>query len=165
MLMCSVKTVGGLTRGSGMDEAQRAPWILYRPACSEINYKMQELTGQKCESSEQHKESGESRKSRDNDGCLHFSWIKTHLWPFMAEESLRRIASGVVAGERVNVDRAHEVGMKIVRDMEGKNVEDFKFSKKAQIITMNDSASVQVGGDELQIDPQLLFQRLIVAAQ
>ncbi|WAR15717.1 hypothetical protein MAR_005822 [Mya arenaria] len=49
--------------------------------------------------------------------------------------------------------------------MEGTNVEDFKFSKKAQVITMNDSASVQVGGDELQIDPQLHFQRLIVATQ
>ncbi|WAR01525.1 hypothetical protein MAR_008083 [Mya arenaria] len=69
--------------------------------------------------------------------------------PFMAEESLRSIASGVVAGERVNVDKAHEVGMKIVRDMAGKNVEDFKFSMK--IITMNDSASIQVGGDELLI--------------
>ncbi|WAR15718.1 hypothetical protein MAR_005823 [Mya arenaria] len=85
MLMRSVKTVGGLTRGSGMDEAQRAQWILSRPACSEINYKMQELTGQKCESSEQHKESSESRKSRDNDDIQKMFACLVDRNPFMAE--------------------------------------------------------------------------------
>ncbi|WAR19746.1 hypothetical protein MAR_001584 [Mya arenaria] len=96
MLMRSVKTVGGLTRGSGMDEAQRAQWILSRPACSEINYKMQELTGQKCESSEQHKESSESRKIRDNDDIQKMFACLVDRNPFMAEESLRSIASGEV---------------------------------------------------------------------
>ncbi len=35
VLMRSVKSVGGLARGRGMDDAQRAQWIMSRPACSE----------------------------------------------------------------------------------------------------------------------------------
>ena len=37
VLMRSVKSVGGMTRGRGMTEAQRAQWLLSMPACAEIN--------------------------------------------------------------------------------------------------------------------------------
>lgn len=166
MLMRSVKTVGGLTRGRGMDETQRAQWILSRPACSEINYKMQELSGHRYETSEQHKECGETRQSRDRDDIKKMVDFLMDRNPFEStEESLRSIASGVVAGDKVNVDKGREVGMNILKDMEGKKVGDFKFSKKAQVTTMSDNASVSIGGDDVEIDPQLLFQRLVAAAQ
>ena len=38
VLIRSVKTTGGLTRG--MDELQRASWLLSMPACAEINAAM-----------------------------------------------------------------------------------------------------------------------------
>ena len=44
VLMRSVKITGGLTRGSGMDESQRASWLLSMPACAEINVAMKDLT-------------------------------------------------------------------------------------------------------------------------
>ena len=37
VLMRSLKTSGGLTRGRGMTENQRLLWLLSRPACAEIN--------------------------------------------------------------------------------------------------------------------------------
>ena len=40
VLMRSVKSTGGLMRGRGMDEAQRAEWILSMPACAYINNAM-----------------------------------------------------------------------------------------------------------------------------
>ncbi|CAG2256701.1 unnamed protein product [Mytilus edulis] len=53
VLMRSVKTAGGLTRGRGMGESQRSQWLLSMPACADMNQAIQELTGvdirpQKC---------------------------------------------------------------------------------------------------------------------
>lgn len=45
VLMRSLKTSGGLTRGRGFDENRRAQWILAMPACAEYNNAMQDLTG------------------------------------------------------------------------------------------------------------------------
>ena len=45
VLMRSVKTTGGLTRGRGIGESQRTQWLLSMPACAEINSAMQEVTG------------------------------------------------------------------------------------------------------------------------
>ncbi|VDI57080.1 Hypothetical predicted protein [Mytilus galloprovincialis] len=55
-LMRSIKTTGGLTRGRGMSESQRALWILSMPDCAEINNAMMSFTGTKFYSSDQHKE-------------------------------------------------------------------------------------------------------------
>ena len=46
VLMGSLKTSGGLTRGRGLTEQQRLIWLLSMPACAETNHIMQELTGQ-----------------------------------------------------------------------------------------------------------------------
>ena len=44
VLMRSVKPSGGLTRGRGMAESQRAQWLLSMPACASISSAMQEFT-------------------------------------------------------------------------------------------------------------------------
>ena len=41
VLMRSLKTSGGMTRGREMSEQQRAVWLLSTPACAEINDAMQ----------------------------------------------------------------------------------------------------------------------------
>ena len=45
VLMHSVKTSGGLTRGKGLSETQRLVWLMSMPACTEVNDAMQTLTG------------------------------------------------------------------------------------------------------------------------
>ena len=45
VLMRSIKTTGGLTRGRGMTESQRATWLLSMPACADVNGAMQQFTG------------------------------------------------------------------------------------------------------------------------
>ena len=45
VLMRSLKTSGGLTRGHGMSEQQKAIWTLSMPACASVNSSIQELTG------------------------------------------------------------------------------------------------------------------------
>ncbi|KAL8582347.1 hypothetical protein ACOMHN_037104 [Nucella lapillus] len=56
VLMRSLKTSGGLTRGTGFGERQRLVWLLSMPACAEINSAMQTLSGITFTTSEQHKE-------------------------------------------------------------------------------------------------------------
>ena len=45
VLMRSLKTTGGLTRGSGMTEQQRVTWLLSTPACAQTSCAMQDLVG------------------------------------------------------------------------------------------------------------------------
>ena len=52
--MRSLKSTGGLTRGSGMIAVQRAIWILSEPICSKYGLVMEENTGVLYISSEQH---------------------------------------------------------------------------------------------------------------
>ncbi|PIK40129.1 hypothetical protein BSL78_23030 [Apostichopus japonicus] len=66
VLMRSLKTTGGLTRGRGMTDAERARWILSMPACADMNNAMQEVCGIDYHTSSQHKESSEARKERDH---------------------------------------------------------------------------------------------------
>ena len=65
VLMRSMKTNGGLTRGRGMGEQQRLVWLLSMPACAEVNRTMQELTGVSYDSGEQNKEMTQARLTRD----------------------------------------------------------------------------------------------------
>jgi len=40
----------------------------------------------------------------------------------------------------------------------------YTFKRKNQAVTLETKSSVKIGGDAVQIDPQLLFQRLTIAA-
>ena len=64
VLMRSVKSTGGLTRGQGMGEAQRTQWLLVMPVCAEYNNDMQYATGAGYRSSDHHVETTNARKGR-----------------------------------------------------------------------------------------------------
>jgi hypothetical protein len=63
ILMRSVKSSGGLTRGRGIGDAQRAQWILSMPACADYNSAMHGLTGVGYFTSDQHKEASHAEKN------------------------------------------------------------------------------------------------------
>ena len=58
--MRSVKTTGGMTRGKGKAEYQRAQFLLSMPACAAMNVAMQTFCGTEFRTSSQHKETGKS---------------------------------------------------------------------------------------------------------
>ena len=64
-LMRSLKSTGGLTRGSGMTEDMRNLWTLSAPVTSEYNIAMQDFTNLTYTTSPQHKDSTEARIKRD----------------------------------------------------------------------------------------------------
>ena len=56
VLMQSVETHGGLTRGKGMTETQQLIWVFSMPACAAMNEAMKNLSGISYETSDQHKD-------------------------------------------------------------------------------------------------------------
>ena len=163
VLMRSLKTRGGLTRGRGMTEIQRLIWCLSRPVCAEVNIAMQQLTSVTYETSEQHKDILQARQKRDaTDSEKLISFIQSRS-PFDADPPLQNIVSGITAGPEVNVHHGTQIGEVILNDMAGKPVLKYSFKKKAQAVTFDSKAAGKVGEDEVQIDPQLLFQKLIIS--
>lgn len=160
VLMRSMKTSGGLTRGRGMTETQRLIWLLSHPLCAEVNNAMQQLTGINYNTSEQHKDLTKARQNKDmSDTCELLEFLESRN-PFSDNCCLRSIASGINADSKVNVDRAKCIGDSILKSMVGKKVFEHTFRKKDQAITLAASA-VQVNNETIQIDSQLLFQRLV----
>ena len=70
--------------------------------------------------------------------------------------------TGVPADETVNVDSARQVGEQILNGMVGKSVVEYTFRKKDQAITLTDSSAMKTKEGMIQIEPQLLFRRLIM---
>jgi hypothetical protein len=89
-LMRSVKTTGGMTRGKGMSEQQRAQWVLSMPACSSINLAMQKVENLHYETSDQHKESTKSRQERDNKDLMTVVNFLNERNPFIEKLVFRR---------------------------------------------------------------------------
>ena len=165
VLMRSMKSGGGLMRGRGMTEQQRVVWSLAMPACAEVNRAMQELTGVSFNSGEQNKDMAQSRQARDwKDIQTLLSYLQERS-PFSSDPILRNICTGVHAHSTVNVDTAKVVGNAILSSMEGTTPADFTFKRNRQAITLDTKAAVKLDGVAVQIDPQLLFQRLTIAAK
>eukprot|EP00795_Rhopilema_esculentum_P011181 gene11182-biopygen2781 len=161
VLMRSLKTSGGLTRGRGMSETQRLIWLLSMPATAEINEAMQEFTEVTFSSSEQHKDTSEARISRDlkdTNSLLSFFQVRD---PFSDDCSVCNIATGVTAIDTVNADVAKEVGNKILEKMTGQYCKDFLFKRANQAITLDAKKHPKETDGDIHVGPQLLFQRLI----
>ena len=164
VLMRSVKSAGGLTRGRGMADSQRTQWLLSMPACADMNNALQEVTGLEYCTSDQHVEASENRKIRDEQDMQVILNFLVDRSPFASDNSLRNISTGVTADATVNADRAEMIGKVIFDSMHGMPVKEFKFSKKQQAVTMDIKMCAKVDGENIQVDPQLLFKRLVTAA-
>lgn len=163
VLMRAMKSTGGLTRGKGMTETQRLVWVLSNPVTTEVNVAMQEFSGVNFHTSDQHKDLSISRQRRDTaDTLTILSELAVHS-PFSGYEDLQNILNGMSAISGSNADRAKQVGDEILASMSGQSVIGYTFRRKLQAITMDAKDSLKVAKDEVvQIDPQLLFQRLII---
>ena len=77
---------------------------------------------------------------------------------------MRCIATGVLVDEEVNVDKCKEVGGKVLRSMVGKMRTTTDFVRKTQAVTLACKTAVRLTEGKVQVDPQLLFQRLSFVA-
>ena len=162
--MRNMKTTGGLIRGRGMAESQQNQWLLSMPAYAEVNSAIQEFTDTYFATSEQHKDVTPARQNKDEADKKTLLGFLQDRNPFEDDMSLRNIATCVAASKEVTANRAKGVGCKILGNMTAHNVVDPTFKKKEQVVTMSEKRSVQIDGEKVQVDPQLLFQHLVTAA-
>ena len=106
-----------------------------------------------------------ARQARDwNDTLAVVEYLQERN-PFSNDPSLRNITTGVHDHPTFNVDTAHTVGSAILKSVEGKPSDEHTFRRKDQVVTLGTKSSIKIDGEEVQVDPQLLFQRLIIVAQ
>ena len=162
VLMRTVKTTGGLTRGRGLEENQRTRWLLSTPACAQVNEAIQELTGAQYNTSDQHKDLTKARKERDHMDRLNILEYFQDYNPFAPSE-LHSIATGFTATGACNQHLADEVGRAILTKMEDHNAYEYTFQRKDQINRMG-LKSIDVDGVKVTVDPQVIFQRFLIVA-
>ena len=119
---------------------------------------MQQFTDVHFWTSHQHKDMTKARQERDVWDTEKLFFLSS-LPPFSLASTLHCIDTGVCT-EEVDADAAVPIGKKILASMEGKNVLEYVFRKHNQVITMDKKSQVQVEKNSVEIDPQLLFQRL-----
>ena len=149
VLMRSMKTSGGLTRGRGMTEQQRLIWLHAMPVCAEINRAMLDLTGVSYSTGEQNKDISESRKNRDMKDTKTLLNALAEQNPFTAQQGPINIMNGVHANDTVNVDDAKDIGQGILMSMTGKFVTEFAFKRSNQAVTLATKSSVKFDGEKI----------------
>ena len=91
---------------------------------------MQNLTGTNFLMSKQHKDTTKARQERDQQDTNTIIRYLSKRSPFDSESSLRNIATGVVADDRVNRDKSQAEGTKILDSLTGKKAHEYTFRKK-----------------------------------
>ena len=134
------------------------------PACAEINTVMQDFTEISFSTSDQHKDMSSARLKRDEkDSKTILSYLQDRS-PFSSDVSLRNICTGVVAQASAYTERAESIGKSILSCMENECAIEYTFKKKNQAVPIEANSTVKIDGEVVQVDPQLLFQRLVTAA-
>jgi len=97
---------------------------------------------------------------------INSSQFSSRANPFsVLDTSLRSIYSGVHAHNDVNADNARSIGDSILSGMKGVTVADYTFKICHQVKALDNKPTLKIESVTVQIDPQLLFQRLTVVAK
>ena len=169
VLMRSMKTRGGLTRGRGVTESARVLWINTAHRCSSIHESMSQLTQTKHQTRAMHTEMGSTRVKKDNkDIDALLEWFRDHD-PFdTGYPELRSLSSGIVAeqGNKINCDDSESVGEFIQNKLNGVPHNKAKISRSDHVKTLLQLQSgIKIDGLTVHIKPNVLFSRLTLLVQ
>ncbi|CAG9761491.1 unnamed protein product [Ceutorhynchus assimilis] len=134
VLVRSMKSEGGLTRGRGLTEAVLGKWVLSMPESTRVCESLETFSKSRPCYSEQHVELRDSRGNRDyNDLQRLLSWLEFHN-PFDDQiNSLLSISSSLVASVDINCDSAREVGENLLSKCIGLNFQDLRLKRNDKI--------------------------------
>ena len=149
VLMQSIKTVGGLTRGKGMNDLQLAIRLLSMPAVAEVNRAMQEFTEVMYAASDQHKEVSNSRIEKDHSDSVKVAEYFLERFPFGQGRELINIDNGEVADSSTNVYESAEVGKRMTKEIVSRSVFDYSFKKKDSVFMVSSKSMMTVDNERL----------------
>ena len=116
-LMRSLKTSGGLTHGSGMNEEKRSLLTISMPVTAMYNIAMQDFNNLTYTTSGQHKKTTDARLNR---GIHDLAKINSRMIPFTSfseDRPLQNIVTGIGAPSDTNVHEYKAVRMNIINTM------------------------------------------------
>ena len=142
--MHSLKTSGGFTRRREMNERQRAIWLLSKPVTAEVNRTMQDFTGTKYLTRDQHKDTAQAQITRDHLDGLKILQYLLERDPFTSEENLINPATVEIADESINVHQAFEIGEMLIHGMSNQLVFSFSFKDKDMVVPMKTKSLLSI---------------------
>lgn len=165
-MMRSIKSRGGLTRGSGMTDSVRLLWVSTLHECSSIRQAMSTVTGAVQRSSEQHVDLGAARIHRDSsDLDLITVWLD-QFNPFETNDNnLRSLSNGLTAteGDGINCDQADIIGNDIQKNLDNTLIANAKIPRNKQLKSLQHlKQGIRINSETVPIDPSVLFTRLVV---
>ena len=95
-------------------------------------------------------------KKSDIDDTLKILAALKEWNPFSQYLTLHSIVKDITADDKVNIHKVKDVGQVII----GKSICELSFEWKRQAITLASRTSVIINNEQVQVDPQLMFQRL-----
>ena len=134
--MRSLKTSGGLTHGSRMNEEQRSLWTMSMPVTAMYNMTMQDFNNLTYTTSDQHKETIDARLNRDIHDLAKINSRLIPFTPFSEDCSLRNIVTGIEAPSDTNVHEYKAVGMNIINTMVSEAAFQYYFKRKDRAKTL-----------------------------
>ncbi|KAH3888216.1 hypothetical protein DPMN_012247 [Dreissena polymorpha] len=141
-----------------MAEEIQTPWTL--STISEHNSAMQDLTNLSYTKSPQHKDSTDACIKGDSSDLEKMQTQITTFSPYTADPTLRNMVNEIVAGSDVNVHAIEGVGKTTIRDIIGKSVFAYKFTRKYRAKALGNSLV-----SDRAFYPDLLFQRFLVVSK
>ena len=169
VMMHSIKSRGGLTRGRGITETVRLQWIYSMHKCAGIHNAMTTITNSEHRTSEQHVDLGNSRSNHDFRSLSKIQEWFDHHEPFnLNEHKLRSLSSGLIAADNdvINCHNTEEVGRNIQNQLNNISVLKASIKKSEQVKSLDHLyPGIQVDKEKVQINPTLLFSRLIAIVQ
>jgi len=168
-MMKSVKGRGGLTRGRGMHETVRHVWTSTMSNCASVHFAMSCLTGTDHDTSD-HCEVRPARMNRDRNDLMKVKQYVADNSPFrfLDTDNLLSLSTGVIAtpDDNVTCDDAEMVGLQLHQKWDSKVYSDVSVRKRDTVKTLAHMTNVcRVGKDQINIDVNKLFHRLIIVGQ
>ncbi|MBW0528211.1 hypothetical protein O181_067926 [Austropuccinia psidii MF-1] len=163
-LMRSFKSRGGITGGRGVSHSVLSKWLVGMNATHEVCTSLEEFAGVIFTSSEQHKDLGQARRSRDTADIVKLNqWFDSHP-PFPETSQIMSISSGVVGDATITCYDAVRVGKRVMNSIVNLTFADIKLSRKNLALPISSvNSSIKVHDEKVVVDPTLLFQRICIS--
>lgn len=163
VLMRSMKSYGGLTRGRGMTDSVLTRWTLGMVYLQNICTDVESYCDITSATSEQHIDVRASRMTRDEQDVQKLRDFFDLHPPFPQIDSIISISGGLVGNEAVNCHNAENIGKEMMSKVIGENFQNVKFTRKDIVKTLaSEVCSVSIGERRVTIDPLTLFHRMCI---
>lgn len=161
VLMRSMKAEGGLSRGRGISDGTLARWIAAMPIAVDISHQIEEFCGVSFTSTDQHVDSTNSRRMRDNIDVQKFGeWFDSHD-PFPVGDTIMCISTGVIGYENINCHEAYEIGKSIMENIIGSSFKELKFQRKNRVMPLRGvNCAVKINDEQVPVNSDTIFRRI-----